>query len=99
MPTAMPSTSTLGSELRAFYADESARIQNDFAVSGDGRGAIFSRTTLVESVLLRLWNESVAPQKDGPAGLALVALGGFGRKWLFPHSDIDLLFLYASERA
>jgi [protein-PII] uridylyltransferase len=98
MATAMPSTSTPGSELRVFYADESARIQNDFAAKGDGRAAILSRTTVVESVLLRLWNQYISPQKDGPAGLALVALGGFGRKWLFPHSDIDLLFLYASER-
>src|SRR5271156_5630453 len=94
----MPSTPTLGSELRAFYAEESTRIQNDFAAKGDGRAAILSRTTVVESVLLRLWNQYISPQKDGPAGLALVALGGFGRKWLFPHSDIDLLFLYASER-
>jgi [protein-PII] uridylyltransferase len=93
----MPSTPTLGSELRAFYAEESARIQNNFAAKGDGRSAILSRTTVVESILLRLWHRYISPEENGPAGLALVALGGFGRKWLFPHSDIDLLFLFSSE--
>jgi [protein-PII] uridylyltransferase len=95
----MPSTPTLGSELRAFYAEESARIQSDFAAAGDGRSAVLSRTTVVESILLRLWNQYISPEKNGPANLALVALGGFGRKWLFPYSDIDLLFLHANERA
>jgi len=95
----MPSTPMLGSELRAFYAEESTRIQNDFAAAGDGRAAILSRTTVVESILLRLWNQYISAEKNGPSGLALVALGGFGRKWLFPHSDIDLLFLHANERA
>jgi [protein-PII] uridylyltransferase len=95
----MPSTPTLGRELREFYTEESVRIQNDFAASGDGRAAIFSRTTVVETILLRLWNQYISPQKNGPPSVALVALGGFGRKWLFPHSDIDLLFLHASESA
>jgi len=94
----MPSMPTLGSELRVFYAEESARIQCDFSLHGDGRAAVFSRTTVVESILLRLWNQYISAEKNGPAGFTLVALGGFGRKWLFPHSDIDLLFLHQSER-
>src|ERR1700722_18879413 len=91
----MPSMPKLGSELRAFYAEESARIQSDFSLHGDGRAAVLSRTTVAESILLRLWNQYISAQKNGPAGFALVALGGFGRKWLFPHSDIDILFLHA----
>ncbi len=32
-----------------------------------------------------------------PVGMALAAVGGFGRRELFPHSDVDLLLLVKSE--
>ena len=93
MPT-QPSSST---ELRELHATESARIQHDFEASGDGRTAVFARTALVEQIALRLWNEFVSSTLDGPPGFALVALGGFGRRWLFPYSDVDILFVHASQ--
>ena len=90
----MSTAPTLRAELRDLYIAESARIQQDFVNSGDGARAIAERTTLVEKVLLRLWDDLVV--SSGVAkDFALVALGGFGRCSLFPHSDVDILFLHA----
>jgi [protein-PII] uridylyltransferase len=89
-------TASLSGELRDLYSEESARIQQQFAETGDGRAAVRERTRLVETIARRLWREMISADEHGPAGFALVALGGFGRGWLFPHSDVDLLFLHSS---
>lgn len=88
-------TASLSGELRDLYTEESARIQQQFAITGDGRQVVRERTRLVETIALRLWREIIAPAENGPAGFALAALGGFGRGWLFPHSDVDILFLHS----
>jgi [protein-PII] uridylyltransferase len=88
----MPS---LAAELRDFSAKESTRIQERFVATGDGRSALLSRSALIESIVQRLWKEYLSAESDGPAGFAAVALGGFGRRWLFPYSDIDILFFAA----
>jgi len=95
----MMAASSLISELRSSLSDESARIQRDFEVSGDGRAAVAQRTRLVEDILLRLWRDIVSANESGPVNFALVATGGFGRGWLFPYSDIDLLFLFGDRDA
>lgn len=88
-------TASLSGELRDLYSEESARIHQQFALAGDGRLAVQQRTRLVENIARRLWQEIVSPDQSGPPGFSLVALGGFGRGWLFPHSDVDILFLHA----
>jgi [protein-PII] uridylyltransferase len=98
----MTTAGSSSSALRDLYTEESARIRQEFAATGDGRAALARRTALVEKIALQLWREIICPEERGPRNFALVALGGFGRSWLFPHSDIDLLFLHAdgdSERA
>ena len=95
----MSTNPLLAAELRDFSAKESARIQDQFAVSGDGREFLLGRSALIDSIVERLWKEFVSADPDGPANVALVALGGYGRRWLFPFSDVDLLFLHGGNRA
>jgi [protein-PII] uridylyltransferase len=92
-----PSSSSI--ELRSTLSDESARIQREFEASGDGRAAVAQRTRLVEEILARLWQDIVSPDEAKPTNFTLVATGGFGRGWLFPYSDIDLLFLFGDRNA
>jgi len=94
----MAASSLIG-ELRSSINDESARIQRVFGSTGDGRAAVGQRTALIEEILARLWNDIVSPDPARPANFSLVATGGFGRGWLFPYSDIDILFLFADREA
>ncbi len=49
-----------------------------------------TRAWVVEQLVIELWRRNELDQHQ----LALVAVGGFGRGDLQPHSDVDLLILY-----
>ncbi|MEM6473048.1 MAG: DUF294 nucleotidyltransferase-like domain-containing protein, partial [Planctomycetota bacterium] len=55
---------------------------------------------LYDDLVLQVWNSACREQCDGqvPAGIALVAHGGFGRRDLAPHSDADLMLLSRSSQ-
>ncbi len=87
----------LAHNLRTLYDAESEGIRRDFETSQDGAAATIRRAALIDSLVARLWQEYIGPEAGQPAGLALAAIGGYGRGSLFPHSDIDLLFLCEKE--
>jgi [protein-PII] uridylyltransferase len=85
--------------LRDFYAEEFARIEREFRATSNGRAATQGRASLLDRVILDLSRECLAPEPSDLKKLCLVALGGYGRKELFPHSDIDLMFLWEDRSA
>jgi [protein-PII] uridylyltransferase len=85
----------LSGELRELYLAGFARIQQQFTATGNGRAAVAQRAALVDDIAGRIWERLLQPHANGTGKCALAAIGGYGRRSLFPFSDIDLLFLHA----
>ena len=73
---------------------EADPVRRRFLESGDAAPVLESRSALVDSLVEDAYNRYLLPAY--PRGLAALAVGGYGRRELFPHSDVDLLLLEAS---
>jgi len=83
-------------DLREQYTREMALVRQTCDRTGDGTAAIRRRSAVVDRILIEMWRRAFA---DLPAqNVALLAMGGYGRKDLFPCSDIDVLFAFADEK-
>src|SRR5271165_2277403 len=87
------SSPTTDSTLRSYYRQEFERLRTEFEANGSGAATVRDRTVIVDNLAAQLWNHHVSAS----SGSVLVALGGFGRRALFPYSDVDLLFLTENE--
>jgi len=74
--------------LKAGVQAERAALQTRFRETADGPMVLREHRRLVDRVLKDMWR-----QLRLPASLALLAVGGYGRGELYPHSDIDVLVL------
>src|SRR5260370_4910228 len=86
-----------------FLKVESHRLKIWHRAGGGGRCGCQGRAALTDIVLRHLWGASknwlsAKAQVEFPS-LALVALGGYGRAELNPHSDIDVMFLHDGQVA
>ena len=89
----MATQSSLRGELRELYEAESLRLQHDFFSTKNGLDDLRRRSALLDSIVLRLWQQFVFAEGLQPQGLIFGAVGDFGRQMLFPYSGVDLVFL------
>lgn len=88
---------------RSFIKETMHRIKVAHQNDADGLAICQARAAVVDSVVRALWDAvvntlSVQARKEFPP-VAVIALGGYGRRELNPHSDIDLLFLHEGQVA
>lgn len=84
-------------EFLEHFREESKRGHRE---GEDGISVVQSITAMTDALVVRLFvalSDDLQMQKTGQ--LALVAVGGYGRRELNPYSDLDLMFLYSGKES
>ena len=81
-----------GAPLKASLHAAREELRASIARGAGGRGALERYADRVDALIRQLFTDAGA--HDGP--IAIIALGGYGRRHLCLHSDIDLLLLFGN---
>jgi [protein-PII] uridylyltransferase len=87
--------SVLGPQAEA----ERQRIRQQFETGVGARETLRALCELADGNIQQIFGEVLRVHNAPAQGLCLLALGGYGRKLLFPYSDLDILFLFGNEKA
>ena len=74
-------------------------IRQTFEEGAGARETLRALCELADRYIQLVIAEVLRAHDVSTAGFCLLALGGYGRRMLFPYSDLDILFLFANEKA
>jgi [protein-PII] uridylyltransferase len=78
---------------------ERQRIRQLFQTGAGARKTVRALCDLADGNVQQVFAEMLRVHGADSQGLSLLALGGYGRRLLFPHSDLDLFFVFGGEKA
>ena len=78
---------------------ERQRIRQQFESGTRARETLRAQCELADRNVEQIFGEVLRVHNREAQGLCLLALGGYGRRMLFPYSDLDILFLMGNDRA
>ena len=83
--------------IRGEYQHRMLAIRAAFEGGATGAVTIAARAQAMDELIRALWAKGAEETPVLRSGIALLALGGYGRSELFPYSDVDLMYLLDSK--
>ena len=77
---------------------ERQRIHARFDAGAPAKETLRALCELADTTMRQIFSDVMKIHETPDEGLALLALGGYGRRMLFPFSDLDILFLFENEK-
>ena len=92
----LPSGETGHGDMRALVKQGRASLAEQFGHGTRASVLIRRQSDFIDRIILEIWKRYIPNDDDN--GVALVAVGGYGRAELHPRSDVDILILIDSKK-